>query len=108
MSFGWKTWHIRHIAGPDSAPREIMTCRKVSSNSGLFGKGKSKSGTVVKGDLTEPFEWKDTAGRLLATEGLQLLDGGIVPTVHLSEHLDDMWRELLISFWAARLWATFR
>ncbi|KZM18394.1 uncharacterized protein EKO05_0000323 [Ascochyta rabiei] len=108
LTFGWKTWHIRHIAGPNSAPSEIMTCKKVASGGGLFGKGKAKDGVVVKDGLTEPFEWKDTNGRLLATEGLQLLAGGVVPTLHLSADLDSMWRELMISFWMARLWATFR
>lgn len=108
LTFGWKTWHIKHIAGPNSVPREMLTCKKVSAGGGLFGKGKSTNGVVVKEGLTEPFEWKDTNGRLLATEGLQLLEGGIVPTVHLSEDLDSMWRELMVSFWVARLWATFR
>lgn len=108
ITFGWKTWHIRHIAGPHSVAREIMTCRKVSAGGGLFGKSKSKSGVVERDGLTEPFEWKDTAGRLLATEGLQLMPSGIVPTIRLSEDLDSMWRELMISFWMARLWATFR
>jgi hypothetical protein len=108
LTFGWKTWHIRHIPGPNSVPREILTCKKVSASGGLFGKGKSKA-PVVMGNLTDPFEWKDMNGRLLATEGLQVMpDGGIVPTVHLSEDLDTMWRELMISFWVARLWATFR
>lgn len=108
LTFGWKQWHIRHITGPNSAPREILTCKKVSTAGRLFKKGKAK-GPVVSGDLTDPFEWKDTSGRLLATEGLQVMpDGGIVPTVHLSEDLDSMWRELMISCWTARLWATFR
>jgi hypothetical protein len=107
LTFGWKTWHVRHIAGPNSAPREILQCKKVSAG-GLFGKGKSKSGAVEKDGLTEPFEWKDMNGRVLATEGLQLLAGGVVPTVRLSPDLDSMWRELMISLWAARLWATFR
>lgn len=108
LTFGWKTWHVRHIAGPSSAARQILTCRKISAGGGLFGKGKSKSGAVEKDGLTEPFEWKDTNGKLLATEGLQLLPGGVVPTLHLSPELDSMWRELMISFWIARLWATFR
>lgn len=108
MTFGWKTWHIRHIPGPNSAPKEILTCKKIGAGSGLFGKGKSKNGVVERDGLTEPFEWRDTNGRLLATEGLQLLPGGVVPTVRLSEDLDSMWRELMISFWVARLWATFR
>lgn len=108
MTFGWKTWHIRHLPGPNTAPREILTCKKVNAGGGLFGKGKSKNGAVERDGLTEPFEWRDTNGRLLATEGLQLLPGGVVPTVRLSEDLDSMWRELMISFWAARLWATFR
>lgn len=108
LTFGWKTWRIRHIAGPNSAPSEIMTCKKITLGGGLFGKGKAKNGVVEKDGLTEPFEWKDTNGKHLATEGLQLLAGGIVPTLHLSPDLDNMWRELMISFWAARLWATFR
>lgn len=108
ITFGWKTWHIRHIAGPNSIVKEIMTCKKVSAGGGLFSKGKSKSGAVVRDGLSEPFEWRDTAGKLLATEGLQLLPSGVVPTVRLSEDLDTMWRELMISFWIARLWATFR
>lgn len=109
ISFGWKTWHIRHVASSNAAPKEIMTCRKVNAGGGgLFGKGKSKAGAVERDGLSEPFEWKDMTGRLLATEGLQLLPGGVVPTVRLSEHLDSMWRELMISLWAARLWATFR
>ncbi|KAJ4408499.1 hypothetical protein N0V91_003150 [Didymella pomorum] len=108
LTFGWKTWHIRHIAGPNSMMQEIMTCRKVSAGGGLFSKGKSKSGAVERDGLTEPFEWRNTAGKLLATEGLQLLPSGVVPTVRLSEDLDSMWRELMISFWMARLWATFR
>lgn len=108
LTFGWKTWHIRHIAGPNSVPSEILTCKKVNAGGGLFGKGKSKSGVVERDGLTEPFEWRDTNGRLLATEGLQLLPAGVVPTVRLSQDLDSMWRELMISFWAARLWATFR
>ncbi|KAF3010680.1 hypothetical protein E8E13_005563 [Curvularia kusanoi] len=108
LQFGWKTWHIRHISGQNSAPKEIMTCRKVSAGGGLFGKGKSKAGAVEKDGLSEPFEWRDTAGRLMATEGLQLLPAGVVPTLRLTENLDSMWRELMVSFWVARLWATFR
>lgn len=108
ITFGWKTWHIRHLPGPNSAPREILTCKKYNPSGGLFGKGKSKSGAVEKDGLTEPFEWRDTKGKLLATEGLQLLPGGVVPTLRLSEDLDSMWRELMVSFWAGRLWATFR
>ncbi|KAH6643701.1 hypothetical protein C7974DRAFT_429732 [Boeremia exigua] len=108
IAFGWKTWHIREVGGPQSAAKEILTCKKVNNGGGLFGKGKSKNGAVERDGLTEPFEWRDAGGRLLATEGLQLLPGGVVPTVRLSEHLDSMWRELMISAWVARLWATFR
>ncbi|OSS49305.1 hypothetical protein B5807_05448 [Epicoccum nigrum] len=108
LSFGWKTWHIRHIAGPNSAPTEILTCRKVTAGGGLFGKGKNRAGAVERDGLTEPFEWRDAHGRVLAVEGLQLLSAGVVPTVRLSEGLDPMWRELMVAFWAARLWATFR
>lgn len=108
ISFGWKTWHIRHIAGPNSAPNEILTCRKVTAGGGLFGKGKNRAGAVEKDGLTEPFEWRDGEGRVMAVEGLQLMSAGVVPTVRLSEGLDSMWRELMVAFWVARLWATFR
>jgi hypothetical protein len=37
-----------------------------------------------------------------------LEDGGITPAIELASGLDQMWRELMISLWIARLWATFR
>jgi hypothetical protein len=103
LRFGYRTWHVSHDIGPESRPREMMTCRKVSAG---FGRGKQR---VKRGNFEEPFEWKDLQGRLLATEGLQrMTDGGIVPAIELAEGLDQMWRELMISLWISRLWASFR
>ena len=105
LRFGFRTWHVAQLSERETRPREMLTCRKVGGGFAVRGIKQR----VVKGGFEEPFEWKDMQGKVLATEGLRRLeDGGIVPAIELVSGLDQVWRELMITLWVARLWASFR
>ena len=56
----------------------------------------------------EASEWKNEAGRVVATEVLRVVEGdAVVPTLELSAELDAVWREVVLSLWATRLWVAF-
>ncbi|PSN72153.1 hypothetical protein BS50DRAFT_569695 [Corynespora cassiicola Philippines] len=101
MKFGMSKWHIRHVPRPGAKPVEILTCKKV----GAFGSVKLDRKKEV-----ESSQWKDSKGRVVATEVLKDVEdgqGSVVPTLELSKDLDQTWRELLLSLWASRLWIAF-
>ncbi|KAF2251666.1 hypothetical protein BU26DRAFT_402252, partial [Trematosphaeria pertusa] len=95
-------WRVAHVPRPGAKSREILSCKKKVG--GAFS-GKTKGNR--KSEI-EAREWKDSGGRVVATERLRIGDdGAVVPTVELSPELDQTWRELLISLWATRLWVAF-
>lgn len=102
LKFGLKTWHVKHYPTPTSKSREILTSKRVGS----FGRT-----TLNRKREEEASEWKDGKGRVVATELLRKIEGdvggGVVPVIELSKDLDQTWRELVLSLWAARLWVAF-
>lgn len=58
-------------------------------------------------------EWKDAkSGQVIAVESTRLFKDGaegreeMVPCIEVGEELDQTWRELVLSLWAARIWIT--
>ncbi|KAF2677405.1 hypothetical protein K458DRAFT_423896 [Lentithecium fluviatile CBS 122367] len=99
LKFRLHKWRVVHVPRPGAKGREILACKKV----GAFGSTKLNR----KREL-DASQWKDSQGRVFATEALKVdRDGGIVPTVELSPDLDQTWRELMLTLWATRLWVAF-
>lgn len=98
LRLGLRRWHVRHMPSEGARPVELMTCGK----RGGFGR-------VIKErrNEMEPSEWKDAGGSVLATEVLQMQNGGKMPTIELREGIDQSCRELLLALWVTRLWAAF-
>jgi hypothetical protein len=92
-------WRVTHIPRPGMKGKEILTCKK----GGALG-----SSRINWKKEAEASQWKDERGRVVATEMLKEGEGGQwVPTVELSEDLDQTWREMVIMMWATRLWVAF-
>lgn len=99
MKFRLHKWRVTHIPRPGAKGQEILSCKKV----GAFGSTKLNRRRDLEGS-----EWKDNRGKVLAKEKLQNAeDGSVVPTVELSQDLDQTWRELLLTLWTTRLWIAF-
>ncbi|KAH7090170.1 hypothetical protein FB567DRAFT_519251 [Paraphoma chrysanthemicola] len=98
LRFGFKRWHVRQMMPQGVVPAPMLTCGKT---------GGLKNKIIERRNETEPSEWKDTQGRVLATEVLRLEEGKMLPTIELSKELDQTWRELLLALWVSRLWAGF-
>ncbi|KAF2830266.1 hypothetical protein CC86DRAFT_464667 [Ophiobolus disseminans] len=98
LRFGFRRWHIRRVMEQGVAPQALLTCGKT---------GGLKKMVIERRNEMEPSEWKDTQGRVLATDVLRLEGGKMLPTIELSKDLDEMWRELLLTLWVSRLWAGF-
>ncbi|KAF2029096.1 hypothetical protein EK21DRAFT_101441 [Setomelanomma holmii] len=98
LRFGFKRWHVRQVMQQGVVPAPFLTCGKA---------GGLKKRIVARRNELEPSEWKDTQGRVLATEVLRLEGGKMLPTIELSKELDQTWRELMLALWVSRLWAGF-
>jgi hypothetical protein len=98
LRFGFRHWHIRQVMQQGVVPRAMLTCGKV---------GGLKKRILERRNEMEPSVWKDTEGRVLATEVLKLEGGKMLPTIELSKELDQTWRELMLALWVSRLWAGF-
>ena len=98
LRFGFRRWHVRQVMEQGVAAKAMLTCEKV---------GALKKKILERRNEMEPSEWKDTEGRVLATEVLRLEGGKMLPTIELSKDLDEMWRELMLTLWVSRLWAGF-
>lgn len=89
---------IQTQPGASSAGREIMSSKRKRVERGTQGFGYGS-------------EWRDGAGRVLATDYLRAgaleEGGGVVPVIELSRELDQTWREAVLSVWVARLWWAF-
>ncbi|ORY12948.1 hypothetical protein BCR34DRAFT_481892 [Clohesyomyces aquaticus] len=103
LKFSGRKWHVLHIARSGTGGRdkdrekgsEILSMKVGGFGSGLLRKKRQEEGS----------QWKDAQGKVLATEVLRVGDdGGVLPVVELVEGLDQSWRELLVTVWAARLW----
>jgi hypothetical protein len=98
LRFGFRNWHISQVMQQGVVPRAMLTCGKV---------GALKKRILERRNEMEPSVWKDTDGRVLATEVLKLEGGKMLPTIELSKELDQTWRELMLALWVSRLWAGF-
>jgi hypothetical protein len=98
LRFGFRHWHVRQVMQQGITPQAMLTCGKV---------GALKKRILERRNEMEPSVWKDTQGRVLATEVLKLEDGKMLPTIELSKELDQMWRELMLALWVSRMWAGF-
>jgi hypothetical protein len=98
LRFGLRRWHVKHMPVPGGKANEIMTCGK----RGGFGRKVRERRNEM-----EPSEWKDSEGTVVATEVLQIANGGKMPTITLREDLDQVCRELILALWVSRLWAAF-
>jgi hypothetical protein len=98
LRFGFRTWHVRQVMQQGITPQAFLTCGKV---------GALKKRILERKNEMEPSVWKDTQGRVLATEVLKLEGGKMMPTIELSKELNQMWRELMLALWVSRLWAGF-
>jgi hypothetical protein len=98
LRFGFRNWHISQVMQQGVVPRAMLTCGKV---------GALKKRILERRNEMEPSVWKDTEGRVLATEVLKLEGGKMLPTIELSKELDQTWRELMLALWVSRLWAGF-
>jgi hypothetical protein len=98
LRFGFRSWHIRQVMEQGVTPQALLTCGKAGSL--------TKRISERKNELV-PSVWKDTQGRILATEVLKLEGGKMLPTIELSKELSQMWRELMLALWVSRLWAGF-
>jgi hypothetical protein len=99
LKFKLYKWRVTHVPRPGAKGREILSCKRV----GALGSTKLSRKREV-----DASQWKDSQGRIVATETLKTgEDGGLVPTVELSPDLDQTWRELLLTLWATRLWVVF-
>lgn len=97
-------WEVRHVGRSGSGAKgvEVLTSKRVGV--GRFGGTKLNRKREM-----EVSEWKDAQGKVVATEVLKVEegDGAVVPTIELSKELDQTWREVVLSLWAARLWVAF-
>jgi len=98
LRFGFSRWHIRQVMQQGVTPQPLLTCGKI---------GGLKKRIVQRHNEMESSEWKDTEGRVLATDVLKLEGGKMLPTIELSKDLNETWRELMLTLWVARLWAGF-
>jgi hypothetical protein len=98
LRFGFRHWHVRQVMQQGITPQALLTCGKV---------GALKKRILERRNEMEPSVWKDTQGRVIATEVLKLEDGKMMPTIELSKELNQMWRELMLALWVSRLWAGF-
>jgi hypothetical protein len=98
LRFGFRHWHIRQVMQQGITPQAFLTCGKV---------GALKKRILERKNEMEPSVWKDTQGRVIATEVLKLEGGKMMPTIELSKELNQMWRELMLALWVSRLWAGF-
>lgn len=98
LRFGFRRWHIRQVQKQGVEPKPLLTCGKTGALAKRILRRKNEM---------EPSEWKDSHGRVLATEVLRLEGGRMLPTMELSKDLDSTWRELMLALWVSRLWAGF-
>ncbi|KAF2650466.1 hypothetical protein K491DRAFT_566563, partial [Lophiostoma macrostomum CBS 122681] len=113
---GWRV--VQRVGGGE---REIMrmSMRSRSKRGHMLGRTRhlrrrrktDGEGGEGEDEGEEGSQWKDSAGRVLATEHMQARSqqdgGGVVPVIELSKELDQTWREAVLSVWVARLWWAF-
>lgn len=99
LRLGLRHWHVHHMPAQGARPVHLMTCGK---------RGGFRHVIRERRNEMEPSDWKDSAGSILATEVLQMQDGGgKMPTIELRAGIDQTCRELLLALWVSRLWAAF-
>lgn len=98
LRFGFRRWHVRQVMEQGTVPKDFLTCGKV---------GSLRRRVFHRKNELEPSEWRDTSGRVIATEVLKLENGKMLPTIELSKDLDQTWRELMLALWVSRMWANF-
>ncbi|KAF2014637.1 hypothetical protein BU24DRAFT_423544 [Aaosphaeria arxii CBS 175.79] len=101
LKYSMNKWRVKHVPRIGAKPKEILASKRV-------GFSPFSSGRLDRKKEEESSEWKDAQGRVLATEVLRKLgDGGVVPSIELIPDLDQTWREVVLTVWAARLWVAF-
>lgn len=99
LRMGLRKWHVMHMPAEGVRAVELMTCGKRGGFSKVIRERRNEM---------EPSDWKDMEGHVVATEVLKMEGGGKMPTIEFTKGgLDQGGRELVLSLWAARLWATF-
>ncbi|KAF2727335.1 hypothetical protein EJ04DRAFT_582095 [Polyplosphaeria fusca] len=89
MKFGVRNWRVRHVVGRSGRGVEVLKVRRGKGT----GRGEGEG------------EWRDKEGRVVAREVVREGVGGeVVMTVEVLPELDQVWRELVVCLWAARLW----